>query len=82
MMWLCDYNEDLTNIKKSKYDIVKVSNVIGEMRILPSYWTEEALDETIMWERREPQNDDEIKRLKSAANDVFDKLESICKNNQ
>ena len=44
---------DLRHERLKEYDIMKVSNVLTYYKLMPSYWTEETLNNNLLWEREE-----------------------------
>jgi len=48
------YNDDLTMNNHDKLCIKKVSEVLKSVRLMPKNWTEETLNENLLWERPKP----------------------------
>lgn len=51
--FLDNYKDDLSNVAESKFDIVKVSNVLDDYLLKPENWTEETLNDNLLWKRDE-----------------------------
>lgn len=48
-----DLKSNLTDCDGKQYDFMKISNILIEDDLSPDKWTEETLENNILWERKE-----------------------------
>ena len=51
--YIPDLNRNLTDNDGKEYDFMRISKVLIERSLCPDKWTEETLDNNILWERKE-----------------------------